>query len=61
MIFLRKLADVDVLCAERQRRGHRLLLVLQGRTRQIEVHPVLAELPPLGGKEADSKPGVITG
>jgi hypothetical protein len=45
MPLLRALTDVDVPGAESERAGHRLLLDLEGRTRQIEVHVILAGLP----------------
>ena len=61
MTLLRALADIDVPCAEGQRPGHRLLLVLHGVTGQIEVHPVLHELALLGRQKTDPEPGVVTG
>jgi DNA-binding transcriptional regulator YiaG len=59
MTLLRALANVDVPGSEPERPRHRLLLVLQGRARQIEVHLVLAGLLLLGWKEPDPEPGVI--
>jgi hypothetical protein len=59
MTLLRALANVDVPGAEAERPSHRLLLVSQGRARQIEVHLVLAGLLRLGGQKPDPEPGVI--
>src|ERR1035438_1396555 len=42
-----------------ERPRHRLLLVLGGRARQIEVHLVLAGLLPISWKEPDPEPGII--
>src|SRR5258707_15350685 len=61
MTLLRPLADVDVPCSKSERPGHRLLLVLQGCTRQVEVHAVLADLLLLGWNTTDSEPGVVSG
>ena len=61
MALLRALTDVDVASAEFERPGHRLLLVLQGRARQVEVHPVRTGLLFPGRKKADLEPGVIAG
>ena len=60
MILLRELTDVDVPGAEPERPRHRLLLVLEGRARQVEVHLVLAGLLLLGRQEPDPEPGVVT-
>ena len=59
MALLRALTDVDVPGAESERPRHRLLLVLEGRARQVEVHLVLAGLLLLGRKKSDPEPGVI--
>jgi hypothetical protein len=59
MTLLRALTDVDVLGAEPERPRYRLLLVLQGRARQMEVHLVLAGLLLLSWKKPDPEPGVI--
>src|SRR5262249_53608830 len=59
MTLLRALADVDVPGAESERPRHRLLLVIEGRARQIEVHLVLADLLLLSRKKSDPEPGVI--
>ena len=59
MTLLRALTNVDVPGAESERPRHRLLLVLEGRARQIEVHLVLAGLLLLGWKKSDPEPGVI--
>src|SRR6266513_2488084 len=53
MTLLRALTDVDVPGAESERPRHRLLLVLEGRARQIEVHLVLAGLLLLSWKKSD--------
>jgi hypothetical protein len=57
--LLRALTDVDVPGAESERSRDRLLLILERRARQIEVHPVLARLLLLGRKKSDPEPGVI--
>src|SRR3954467_10899515 len=59
MTLLRALTNVDVPGAELERPRHRLLLVLEGRARQIEVHLVLAGLLLLSWKKSDPEPGVI--
>jgi hypothetical protein len=59
MTLLRALTNVDVPGAEPERPGHRLLLVLQGGARQIEVHLVLAGLLLQGRTKPDPEPGVI--
>ena len=59
MTLLRALTDVDVPGAESERPRHRLLLVIEGRARQIEVHLVRAGLLLLGRKKSDPEPGVI--
>src|SRR5215475_13397838 len=59
MTLLRTLANVDVPGAERERPRHRLLLVLERRARQIEVHLVLASLLLLRWKKPNPEPGVI--
>src|SRR5258708_5157052 len=59
MTLLRALATVDVPGAEPERPRHRLLLVLLGGARQIEVHLVLAGLLLLSWKKSDPEPGVI--
>src|SRR5258707_5572365 len=59
MSLLRALTDVDVPGAECERPRHSLLLVLEGRARQVEVHLVLAGLLLLSWKKSDPKPGVI--
>jgi len=59
MPLLRALPDIDVPSAKSERFRHRLLLVLQGRARQIEVHPVLAGLLVLAQEKSDPEPGVI--
>ena len=45
--------------AELERPGHRLLLVVEGRARQVEVHLVRAGLRLLGREEPDPEPGVV--
>src|SRR6266498_4234428 len=59
MTFLRALTDVDVSGAESERLRHRLLLVLEGHARQIEVHLVGAGLLLQGRDKPDPEPGVI--
>ena len=59
MALLRALTNVDVQSAESERSRHRLLLVLQGRARQIEVHSVLTGLLLLGRMKSDLEPGVV--
>jgi hypothetical protein len=49
-----------VPAAEPERPSHRLLLVVEGGARQVEVHLVLAGLLLLGRLEPDAEPGVIT-
>src|SRR6266511_3016113 len=56
--LLRALTDVDVPGAESERPRHRLLLVLEGRARQIEVHLVRAGLLLLGRQKSDPEPSV---
>src|SRR5262245_19671377 len=58
MTLFRALTDVDVPGAESERPRHRLLLVLEGRARQIEVHLVLAGLLLLSWQKSDPEPGV---
>ncbi len=60
MTLLRELTDVEVPAAEPERPGHRLLLVLEGGARQVEVHLVRAGLLLLGRLEPDAEPGAIT-
>jgi hypothetical protein len=55
MTLLRALTDVDVPGAEPERPRHRLLLVLKGRARQIEVHLVLAGLLVLSWKRNNAR------
>src|SRR4051794_27648921 len=57
--LLRALTDVDVPGAKFQRPRHRLLLILKGRARQIEVHLVLSGLLLPGREESNPEPGVI--
>ena len=59
MTLLGALADVDVPGAEAERPCHRLLLVLRGRARQMEVPMVLAGLLLLSGKKSEPEPSVI--
>src|SRR5918998_4969887 len=59
MAFLRALTDVDVPGAESERPRHRLLLVLEGRARQIEMHLVLAGFLLLSWQKSDQEPSVI--
>src|SRR5215510_7294403 len=59
MSLLRALTDVDVPGPKSERPRHRVLLVLEGRARQIEVHLVLADLLPRSWKKSDPEPGVI--
>jgi hypothetical protein len=59
MTLLRTLADVDVPGAELKRPCHRPLLVLQGRTRQMEVPLVQAGPLLLSRKKPEPEPGVI--
>ena len=59
MTLLRALADVDVPGAESERPRHRLLLVLEGIARQMEVPLVQAGLLLLGWKKSKTEPGVI--
>jgi hypothetical protein len=58
--LVRPLTDIDVPSAEPERSRHRLLLVLEGRARQIEVHLVLADFLRLTWQKPDPEPGVIT-
>jgi S-adenosylmethionine-dependent methyltransferase len=60
MALIGALADVDVPGAEPDRPRHRVLLVLEGRTRQVEVHLVLTGLLFPSRKKSDPEPGVIT-
>src|SRR5215468_6391415 len=57
--LLRALADIDVAAAELQRPRHRLLLVLEGCARQMEVNLVLASLLRLRSRESGPEAGVI--
>ena len=59
MTLLRALADVDVPGAESERPCHRLLLVLEGRARQMEVSVVLAVLLLLSWKKPEAESGVV--
>jgi hypothetical protein len=59
MSLLRALTDVDVPGAESERPRHCLLLVLEGRARQIEVQLVLAGLLLPSWKKSDPEPSVI--
>jgi HAMP domain-containing protein len=59
MLRVRTLTDVDVPGAESERPCHRLLLVLQRRARQIEMHLVRAGLLLLGQTKVEPEPGVI--
>ena len=56
MTLLRALTDVDVPSAEAKRPCHRLLLVLDGRARQVEVPLVLAGPRLLSRKEPEPEP-----
>jgi len=58
MTLLRALADVDVPGAELERPFYRPLLVLEGRTRQMEVPLVQAGLLRLSRKKPEPEPGV---
>src|SRR3954463_9176571 len=59
MALLWPLTDVDVPGAQSERPRHRVLLVLEGRARQIEVHPVLAGLLLPSREKSDPEAGVI--
>src|SRR5215212_6190763 len=59
MALLRALTDVDVPGAEFERPRHRLLLVLEGRARQVDMHLVLVGFLLLRREEPDPEPRVI--
>lgn len=60
MLFLGKLADVDVPTTELERPGHGLLLLLEGLAGQIEVNLVRPGLLLLARNEPQPEPGVVT-
>ena len=57
--LLGALTDVDVPGAELERPRHRLLLVLEGGARQVEVDLVRAGLRGAAGHEPEPEPGVV--
>src|SRR5580693_7452282 len=59
MPLLRALTDIDVPGPETQRPRHRLLLIIKGRARQMEMLQVRARLLLPGRKKSDPEPGVI--
>jgi hypothetical protein len=59
MTLFRALTDVDMPGAKSDRPRHGLLLVLERRARQVEVHLVLAGLLRLGRNKSKPEPGVI--
>jgi hypothetical protein len=59
MTLLRTLANVEMPGTEPEQPRHRLLLLIDGRARQMEVHLVQAGLLLLSRKKPDPEPGVI--
>ena len=59
MTFFGPLTDVDVAAAQCQRAVDRLLLIIERRAGQVEMHVVLARLGLIGRAESQLEPGVI--